>query len=489
MKIGGRLIWKGTLKPAVEKSSRFGVGMEKLDRDAFDHHGKIEKLGELGVKWVRINSGWEKTEKQEGVYDFAWLDEIVDSVIQNGMEPWICLNYGNPLYCEQAKEVFGSVGCPPIFSEREKQAWDNYCTAIVRHYVGKVRCFEIWNEPDHLWKHGETEESGAFAERTALAVRRGKEYGEFAARTAQAIRRGNKNAYIIGGAQGVATYWAEWLKDALKSGLANDIDAFSYHKYTNYVEDNVLFCKQLGDLLGEYCRVELIHGESGCPSSIEGSGALHASAWTQEKQAKLLLRMFTVDLSTGVKFSSWFSAVDMVESLYGKRGDATSYRDFGYFGLLESQFDPKSGAAVGDAKPKKSYYALKNLCAAITDDVAVYNVIYQTPPAPLAWSFDISWFDETGKDFFTVGLKKQNGAKALLYYKPTPIHTTTFESTVSWIFQNVQGEVHIVDFLNGSVYALSEEMLERNGSAVLVKHIPVKDYPLMITFGKFCDWE
>lgn len=88
------------------KNSRFGVGMEKLDRDAFSYHGKIEKIGELGVKWIRLNSGWEKTEKREGIYDFSWLDEIVDSIIQNGMEPWICLGYGNPLYCEQAKEVF-----------------------------------------------------------------------------------------------------------------------------------------------------------------------------------------------------------------------------------------------------------------------------------------------------------------------------------------------------------------------------------------------
>lgn len=489
MKIGGRLVWKGTLNPATEKSSRFGVGMEKLDRDAFDYHGKIEKMGALGLKWVRINSGWEKTERQVGVYDFSWLDEIVDSIIQNGMEPWICLGYGNPLYSEQAKEVFGSVGCPPIFSEREKQAWDNYCTAIVRHYVGKVRCFEIWNEPDHLWKHSETEESGAFSKRTALVVSRGKEYGEFAARTAKAIRRGNENAYIVGGAQGVGTYWAKWLKDALENGLASDIDAFSYHRYSNNVESNVRFCKQLGDLLGEYCQVELIHGESGCPSSIEGNGALHANAWTQETQAKLLLRMFAVDFSTGVKFSSWFSAVDMIESLYGKRGDVSSYRDYGYFGLLESNFDSESGVAIGDAKPKQSYYALQNMCSVITDDVALYNVIYQLPPAPYEWSFDIGWYDEMGKDFFTVGLKKKNGAKALIYYKPTPLHTTKFESTVSWIFQNVQGDVHIVDLLSGSVYGLSEEMIERQENAVLVKHIPVKDYPLMITFGDFCNWE
>lgn len=359
----------------------------------------------------------------------------------------------------------------------------------MRRYVGKVRCFEIWNEPDHLWKRGETEEYGAFAERTALTVSRGKEYGEFAARTARAIRRANKDAYIVGGAQGVGTYWVKWLKDALENGLVNDIDAFSYHRYTNVLESNVRFYNQLKELLGEYRQVEIIHGESGCPSSIEGNGALHANAWSQEKQAKFLLRMFTVDLSTGVKFSSWFSAVDMAESLYGKRNDVCSYRDYGFFGFLESQFDPQSGVAVGEAKPKQAYYALKNMCSAIPDDAALYNVSFQLPPAPYEWSFDIGCYDETGKDFFVVGLKKKNGAKALIYYKPTPLHTTTFESTVSWIFQNVRGDVHVVDLLSGGIYGLSEEMFEISTDAVLVKHIPVKDYPLMITFGDFCEWK
>ena len=61
--------------------SRLGIGFEKLDRDAFDPEKAYEKLSKIGVKWVRIQSGWQKTEKQKGVYDFAWLDTIVDNII------------------------------------------------------------------------------------------------------------------------------------------------------------------------------------------------------------------------------------------------------------------------------------------------------------------------------------------------------------------------------------------------------------------------
>ena len=59
------------------KESRLGLGMEKLDRDAFDPEQIYDKVAALGVKWIRLQSGWKKTETEEGVYDFTWLDRQV----------------------------------------------------------------------------------------------------------------------------------------------------------------------------------------------------------------------------------------------------------------------------------------------------------------------------------------------------------------------------------------------------------------------------
>ena len=49
------------------KASRLGIGFEKLDRDAFDPSKAYDKLEQIGVKWVRIQSGWQKTEQEKGV--------------------------------------------------------------------------------------------------------------------------------------------------------------------------------------------------------------------------------------------------------------------------------------------------------------------------------------------------------------------------------------------------------------------------------------
>ena len=109
-----RLIFEGKL-PVVSADkipfSRLGIGFEKLDRDTFDPNKAYDKLAAIGVKQVRIQSGWARCEKEKGVYDFGWLDAIVDNIRSRGMEPWLDLCYGNPLYTDLAKPIFGAVGC------------------------------------------------------------------------------------------------------------------------------------------------------------------------------------------------------------------------------------------------------------------------------------------------------------------------------------------------------------------------------------------
>ena len=60
--------------------SRVGIGFEKLDRAVFDPEKAYDKVAALGVKWTRIQSGWQRTETEKGVYHFEWLDDIVDNL-------------------------------------------------------------------------------------------------------------------------------------------------------------------------------------------------------------------------------------------------------------------------------------------------------------------------------------------------------------------------------------------------------------------------
>ena len=136
-----RLKKVGQIRPACAKEigiSRLGVGFEKLDRKAFDPRSAYDQVAELGVHYVRLQSGWQRTEREKGVYDFSWLDEIVDNIIARGQEPWIDLCYGNDLYNESARKYYGAVGCAPVSSEEEKQAWERYVEAVAGTAAGSA---------------------------------------------------------------------------------------------------------------------------------------------------------------------------------------------------------------------------------------------------------------------------------------------------------------------------------------------------------------
>ncbi len=80
------------------ESSPWSVGCETLDRDQARFSVYKDYVGELGVKYGRLQSGWAKCEQQKDVYDFAWLDECVYGLVEQGVQPWMCLCYGNPIY-------------------------------------------------------------------------------------------------------------------------------------------------------------------------------------------------------------------------------------------------------------------------------------------------------------------------------------------------------------------------------------------------------
>ena len=150
------LIEIGKVKPVHSKDvafSRCGLGFEKLDRAVFEPEKAYDKVAELGVKWIRLQSGWQRTEKTKGTYDFQWLDDIVDNLISRGLVPWMCL-LGNGLYDGTLRKVFGAVGRRQSRFE-QIAAWDSML-ALTKHFKGRIQWYEVWNEPDGTWcwKHG-----------------------------------------------------------------------------------------------------------------------------------------------------------------------------------------------------------------------------------------------------------------------------------------------------------------------------------------------
>ena len=471
-----RLLKAGRVAPRDARQiglSRLGIGFEKLDRAVFDPEPAYDLVGRMGVHFVRLQSGWQRTEKEKGVYDFSWLDDMVDRFITQGQEPWLDLCYGNGLYTPSARTVFGAVGCPPIFSEEEKQAWLRYVEETVRHFKGRVRWYEIWNEPDgvHCWKHGVSP----------------REYGDFSVATCRAIHRADPDAKAITGV--LCGVNLPYFKAMFDQGAAEAADAVSFHRY-NADELNALNeIQALRALVDQYNpHLRIIQGESGTQSDSRGMGALRGGAWTEQKQAKYLLRHRLLDLYSEVLFTSHFTAVDMIEALNGKVGDRQSYLDYGYFGLLHADFD-ENGIACGTYTPKLSYRAMQHLAVLFPARVKPCHLplIRKSLDSPRVFGKD-----DSSAQIITLGFDNGRGAQALAYWKAVDLMRETFDGTISFLLSGESRKIGLIDLMTGEKYRLPDAMLKSAyqdcaayQQTVMLQNLPLTDSPLLLTFGEF----
>lgn len=447
--------------------SKLGIGFEKLDRRAFEPEKAYDLVANLGVHYVRIQSGWMRTEQERGVYQFDWLDEIVDALIARGTEPWIDLCYGNPLYTPLARQVYGAVGCAPTGSKEEMSAWLNYVEATVRHFSGRVTWYEIWNEPDGRSCWRPEVDAG--------------DYADFAVATASAIRRADPQAKSIAGV--LCSINLPYFKIMFDHGVADAADAVSFHRYNSNELDALGEIRALRALIDQYNpHLGIIQGESGTQTDSRGAGALSGGAWTPAKQAKYLLRHRLLDLSSEVIFTSHFTAVDMVEALNGVVGNQSSYMDYGYFGVIQADFD-ENGLATGSYRPKPSYLALQNLAALFRARTAPADM-----PIKRIVKESRRFFgrDESGSRFVSLGFQ-DDGGRALAYWYAADLLHSTYEGTVSFQLPGETAAPKLVDLLDGSVYALAETMIRRNESGEIVEliNLPLADRPLLLAFGRF----
>jgi len=324
----------------------------------------------------------------------------------------------------------------------------------------------VWNEPDglHCWKHGVCAE----------------EVGEFNIATAKALKEGNPDCYIVGGA--LAAIDMSFERKLFKTGMLEHVDAISFHAYIfddTRLKGNIRALRAAVDMYNP--KIEIIQGESGAQSRPYGHGALRTGAWTERKQCKFMLRHLVTDLGMGCKFASYFSALDMMEALKGNVGDAGSYKDYGYFGVLGAEFD-ENGVAVGKYSEKPSYYALSNLSSLLSGETTAIDL-------PVTVYFDMAphcgkapTLKASGVEMY--GFRLDNGALALAYWHPSDYMTTDYEGAVSF-HSAIDGNPRLLDPMDGKIYELCEDMLTKKDEwgNDLLKLLPIKDYPMFLIFG------
>ena len=428
----------GTVRPKsvteITAGQNWTLGCETLDRDYIFWDTYKEYVAPLGIRRIRLQAGWAKTEKKKGVYDFAWLDKIINDALARGLEIWLETDYGNPIYPGGGDWDLGA-GFP--VSEEGLAAWDRWVEALATRYKGKVRDFAMWNEPDIGKKKT--------PEQIAL----------FNIRTAETILRVNPDARI--GALSLATNNPAKVKACLdvfqREGKMHLFTWLIYHGYAPNPDTSYKNVTELQKVVDSYPhKLKLWQGENGCPSETAHKFALSNHPWSELTQAKWDARRMLGDLGHDV-VSSVFTICDF---------DHTG-REINRKGLLKIN-DKRSLAKV-----KMAYYTVQNIASLF--DLSLER---QKEYAANVSDENVTWFA------FRDSEKKQD---LLVFWDGTQIPSESNEARkATWTLENAQiAEPVLVDVVTGRIYNFPDKNIQRDGNKLTLTEIPVYDAPLVIT--------
>jgi hypothetical protein len=423
-------------RPASQiASSPWSIGCETLDRDfaVYDHYKKY--LGPLGAKRVRLQAGWAKTERQRGVYEWAWLDAVVDDALSQGVQPWLETSYGNTLYEGGGGTGLGD-GIPR--SPEALGAWDRWVLALVRRYKDRVKEWEIWNEPD-LGKEAPAEG-----------------YADLYIRTAEIVRREQPGARLYALALAGNLRFAEtFLECVRQKGKVGLLDAVTVHGYPKNPDDTSNVDKLRALLEKVAPAIQVRQGETGAPSTASSSGALKGHPWTELTQAKWDLRRMLAHRAKDVPFSL-FTLMEFDYTTGKMRGLNTK-------GLLQSNPDKTV------ARPKPAYDAARNVMSVFDDDLV------RAEDVPCA-------ADAAQKLALTVYRHAKTKKTVVATWLCGAVPSDSNE-TVPVDFRFARGgieEAVYADLRTGRVYRIPAESVAREGEALVLRRIPLYDSPVLL---------
>jgi hypothetical protein len=443
--LGPGLKHLGTLIPKSVheiETSRWTLGCETIDREYSDYNAFKAYLPALGIRRLRLQGGWARTEKDPGIYDFAWLDQIIDDALSRGLEIWLETDYGNPAYEGGGGRTLAG-GFPT--SEAALAAWDKWVTLMAERYKGKVRDWAMWNEPDINKEH------------TPVDI------ADFNIRTAEIIKGIIPEARIA--ALSLATLNPDFMDRCLKRLAERDkLELFEwviYHGYTRNPDTAYDRVEKIKEVVRRYCpRLKLWQGENGTQSEWCQSGALSKYPWTELTQAKWDSRRMLGDIGHDVD-STVFTAADL------------DYRTTSFHnGLVRYGLIKTAGATEGFRvlKVKMAYYAVQNVVSVFNDAVE----LIPDYPCEVACAKPTAVFGhrvkETGQQIVVFWDKSEVPGNANDTVPATlTIRGGRFETPV-W-----------VDIITGNVYAIPAERVRGEGEGVTFRDIPVYDAPAFIT--------
>ena len=288
-------------------NSIFGMGLYLYrypsTADGFLQMERAARMAAVaGVKWSREEFGWARIEPSKGTFNWDFYDRMVEIAERQGIQIYGLISYWSNWTKPNTPEGI--------------RDYAEFCKALVSRYKGRIKHWEVWNEPNIFFWTGPREV-----------------YADLLKAAYVAIKEVDPEAQVLGcSTSGIDINFIEMVMDR-----GAPFDALTIHPYRRTLDDEG-FIQELQDVH------KLTGKKDGRPKPVwiteMGWTTNIPHGVTEREQASLLARTYLCAVASGVVASvSWYDFRD--------DGDCPFYGEHRH-GIVRN----------GDLLPKPAYRAL-----------------------------------------------------------------------------------------------------------------------------------
>ncbi len=257
----------------------FGMQSHSLQNDTASHARTLDLMQKAGISRIRDEIYWWNVEKTKGQLVIPpQVIQNVENTLAKGMELMIILDYGNKFYDnEQAPHT-----------PESREAFARYCYTVASTFKGKIKYYEIWNEPNLAGFWSPAPDAEAYAQLLETAY--------------TACKSADPDCVIIGGVTSGVDI--DFLEKVFNAGGIQFMDKLSVHPYRGTApeegESLRVQLDKVSGLIEKYKKpLPLWISEMGYPTHTGPNGH------SESRQADYLARCYLAALGSG-KIESFF---------------------------------------------------------------------------------------------------------------------------------------------------------------------------------------
>jgi len=217
----------------AQKESPFGVCMHlQGGEEHVQMPTNLRLAHDAGIRFVRADFSWGTVEGPQGNWHYESLDRVVEEANKTGIN-MLGLLMGRPSWGR------------PLWEKLD--AWLLYVENVVKRYKGKVRYWEVWNEPNlypRFW------DKAGDAENYALVLKA----------TYKKIKAIDPEATVV--YAGTAGIPMDYIEKSFIAGAGEGFDKMAVHPYRGFISDmkeTVNFKEDIDNLRALMAKYKLEH--------------------------------------------------------------------------------------------------------------------------------------------------------------------------------------------------------------------------------------